>query len=52
MEVLEKRVRQQWYPYQLYGPWLNVMYTLKYGESPNTNVHKLTCLKTLLLSGF
>ena len=35
-----KRVGEQWYPYQLYGPWLNIMYTLKYGESPITNVHK------------
>ena len=33
--------RQQWYPNQLYGSPLNKMYTLKYGESPNINDHKL-----------
>ena len=36
MELLKKRVRQKWCPYQLYGSPLDIMHTLKYGESSNT----------------
>ena len=32
-----KCVRQTWYSYQLFGFPLSMMYTLKYGESPNIN---------------
>ena len=38
--IFEKRVGQQWYPNQLHGSSLNIMYTLKCGEFPNTNRHK------------
>ena len=39
MEFLKKKhVEQQWYPNQLWIS-LNIMYTLKYGESPNTNAN-------------
>ena len=37
LEFLKKRGGQQWYPYQLYGSPLNMMYTLKFGKSRNTN---------------
>ena len=37
MEFLKKRVVQQWYPNQLYGSPLNIMYTLQYGESSCNN---------------
>ena len=40
MEFLRKCVGQHWYPNQLYGSPLNIMYTMKYGESPNKSTRK------------
>ena len=37
MDFLNKPVGQQWYPYNLQGSPLNIMYTLKFWESPNTD---------------
>ena len=50
---MEKHVLQQWYPNQLlvYGTPLNIMYTSKYVESPNTDTGKHPFV-TLLLSEF
>ena len=46
------RVGQQWYPInELNGSPLNIMYTLKYVESHNTDADKQV-FTTLLLAGF
>ena len=45
MEFLKKQhVGQQWYPNQLYGSPLNIMYTLKYAESLNAGKHDFITL--------
>ena len=46
MEFLKKMVGQR-YANQLYGSPLDIIYTLKHGESPNT-----TAFTTMLLAGF
>ena len=33
---MRKCVGQQWHPYESYGSPFNIMYTLKYRESPNS----------------
>ena len=41
MEYLKKKhVRLQWYPNQLYGFPLNIMYTLDNWETPSTDADK------------
>ena len=52
MDFLNKPVEQQWYPYNLQGSPLNIMYTLKFWESPNTDDLEFQTSYYFNISGF